>query len=79
MTNSFECKDFHGLKRKILISLENEAKTIPQIAEETGIPVQKTTHILMTARRYGEITETEEISDDECFYYKIKVKETGNE
>ena len=79
MINNFECKDYHGLKRKILNSLKNEAKTIPQISKETDIPMQQVTYILMTARKYGEISETEEISDDECFYYQIKAKESRDE
>ena len=79
MTNTFDCEDYHGLKRKILNSLMDKTKTIPQISEETGIPVQQVTYILMTARKYGEIEETEEISDDECFFYQIKVKESQDE
>ncbi|MCD4725550.1 MAG: hypothetical protein K8R63_11975 [Bacteroidales bacterium] len=65
-------KEYNKIKKLILKSLESEAKTIPQIAAETELPLDVVTFYLMTLRRYGSI-ETGEIDDmDEYFSYKLK-------
>ncbi len=65
-------KEYNKIKKLILKSLESEAKTIPQIATETELPLDVVTFYLMTLRRYGSI-ETGEIDDmDEYFSYKLK-------
>ena len=65
-------KEYNRIKKLILKSLEPEAKTIPQIAAETELPLDVVTFYLMTLRKYGSI-ETGEIDDmDEYFFYKLK-------
>ncbi len=65
-------KEYRQIKKAILKSLETEPKSIPQIAEETGISQDIITFNLMTLRKYGEV-ETDELDDmDEYFTYKLK-------
>lgn len=65
-------KAFNKIKKQILKALETEEKTIPQIAQETGIPFDVVTYHLMTLQKYGDI-EAGEIDDmDEFFFYKLK-------
>ena len=65
-------KEYNQIKKLILKSLELEAKTIPQIAGETKLPLDVVTFYLMTLRKYGSV-ETGEIDDmDEYFSYKLK-------
>ncbi len=65
-------KEYNRVKKLILKSLASEAKTIPQIAGETELPLEVVTFYLMTLRKYGSI-ETGELDDmDEYFSYKLK-------
>ena len=67
-------KEYNELRKLIKKSLGNDPKTIPQIAEETGIPSHVVTYTLMTCRKYGEI-EVGELDDmDEYFTYKLTKK-----
>lgn len=69
-------KEYNNIKKSIKKALGGGPKTIPQIANETGIPSQVITYNLMTCRRYGEI-ETGEIDDmDEYFTYYLKKKKS---
>lgn len=64
-------KQYNQNKKLILKSLESEAKTIPQIATETELPVDVVMFYVMTLRKYGSIA-TGEIDDmDEYFSYKL--------
>ena len=68
-------KEFNRIKKLILNTLKDGAKTIPQIAKETKLASDIITFNLMTCRKYGEI-ETGEVDDmDEFFTYKLKQKE----
>lgn len=67
-------KEYVKLKKLILKALESGEKTIPQIAEETKIPVGVVTFTLMSLRKYGDV-ETGEIDDmDEYYFYNLKKK-----
>ncbi len=66
-------KEFTGIRKLILKSLETEPKTIPQIAQESELPLDVVTYNLMTLRKYGEI-ETGEIDDMDEYYYYQSVK-----
>jgi predicted Rossmann fold nucleotide-binding protein DprA/Smf involved in DNA uptake len=72
-------KEFTRIRKLILKSLETEPKTIPQIAQESELPLDVVTYNLMTLRKYGEI-ETGEIDDsDEYFYYQAVKKKKDTE
>lgn len=65
-------KECNQVKKLVFKSLESEAKTIPQIAAETELPLDVVTFFVMTLRKYGNI-EAGEIDDmDEYFFYKLK-------
>lgn len=65
-------KECNQVKKLVFKSLESEAKTIPQIAAETELPLDVVTFFVMTLRKYGSI-EAGEIDDmDEYFFYKLK-------
>jgi len=67
-------KEFARLKKLIKNALKEGPKTIPQIAETTGLKDYTVTYYLMTLRKYGEV-ETGEIDDmDEYFFYQLKKK-----
>lgn len=65
-------KEDNKIKRSILKTLEEEDKTIPQIAQEIGLPSDVVTYYLMTLQKFGKI-EAGDVDDmDEYFYYKLK-------
>lgn len=73
---SFAVKDnlkrFNQVKKLILTSLKEKPKSIPQIANETGLASELVTYYLMTLRKYQEV-EVDELDDnDEYYTYKIK-------
>jgi Fic family protein len=60
------------INREILKSLKEEPRTIPQVAEITGLDKHLVTYHLMTLLKYGKL-ETDDIDDmDEYYYYKVK-------
>lgn len=67
-------KEFVRLKKLILKVLESGDKTIPEIANETKLPLPVVTYTLMTLRKFGDVETGEIDDDDEFFYYKLKTK-----
>ena len=68
-------KEFNRTKKAIINSLKEKPKSIPQIAQETGLPFELVTYTLITLRKYNEIV-TDEIDDkDEYFFYKLSKEE----
>lgn len=43
--------------KKIKESLSDSDKTVPQIAEDTGIPAHEVLYFIATMKKYGEILE----------------------
>lgn len=68
-------KEFVGIKKMIKASLKPEAKTIPQIVDETKLNASVVTYFLMTMIKYGDIVAGEIDDDDEYYYYNLKGKE----
>jgi len=65
-------KYFTKTKKMLLNALREEDKTIPQLAEELGLPAHEVMFQLMSLLKYGFV-ETGEMDDmDEYFYYKLK-------
>lgn len=67
-------KAFNKLKKKILASLKEGDKTIPEIAGGIEDDIDAVTYNLMTLLKYGFIEAGEIDDDDEYFYYKLKNK-----
>lgn len=61
-------------RKKLLKALEEEAKTIPELAAETGMTIEDVTYYLMTMRKYGDVVAGEIDDDDEYFYFELKNK-----
>lgn len=64
-------KEFIKLKKIILKTLESEHKTIPQISQETNIPIHIITKNLMTLIKYGNIKVGEMDETDEYYFYEF--------
>ena len=65
-------KEFNRIKKLILKTLETEEKTIPQIAQETGLESDIVTYYLMTLQKYGSV-EAGDVDDMGTYYfYKLK-------
>ena len=64
-------KTYNKIKKSIREALKDGPKSVPQIAEATGLSLKDANWYLMTLRKYGEV-ETGEIDDmDEYFSYKL--------
>jgi ferredoxin len=57
--------------KKILRALETEPKSIPEISEEVNIPSREVTYLLMSLRKYGYISDTNNITEDEYYTYVL--------
>jgi predicted transcriptional regulator len=65
-------KAFNKIKRAILKALEEEPKSIPQVAQEIDLPQDVVTFHLMTLQKFGDI-EVDDLDDmDEYYLYKLK-------
>jgi len=67
-------KAFNKLKKKILKTLKEGEKTIPEIAKEMEDDIDAITYNLMTLLKYGFIEAGDIDDDDEYYYYKLKNK-----
>jgi predicted transcriptional regulator len=66
-------KTFNKIKKAIFSVLANDGKTIPQIADETGIENTLITYHVMSLEKFGEI-EVVELNDDEFYIYQLTKK-----
>jgi ferredoxin len=57
--------------KKILMALETEPKSIPEIAAEVSIPSKEVTYLLMSLRKYGYVSDTNVINEDEYYTYAL--------
>lgn len=67
-------KEQRQIRKKITESLKGGAKTIPQIAEETGLASPIVTWFLMSMLKYGEVEESGE-EGDYYLYRLVEVEE----
>jgi len=58
--------------KKILQSLESKPLSVPEIAELTELQERDVTYRLMSLRKYGYVTDTDVINDDEYYEYALK-------
>jgi heterodisulfide reductase subunit A len=57
--------------KKILKALETEPKSIPEIAAEISLPSKEVTYLLMSLRKYGYVSDTNFINEDEYYTYAL--------
>ena len=67
-------KTFNRIKKSILEALKEGPKTVPELAEITGLPASQTHWYLMTLRKYGEVVTGELDDMDEYFTYQLANK-----
>jgi len=65
-------KEFNRTKKVIIGALKPEPKTIPEIAEETGLERNDVTYHLMSLMKFGEVEEDRMDDMDEYYYYRLK-------
>jgi predicted transcriptional regulator len=63
-------RDEHLMRRRILRLLEEEPRTIPEIAEALGCPSSEVTFWVMGMRKYGYVAEDREVTDEGYFRYE---------
>ncbi|RKX36169.1 MAG: MarR family transcriptional regulator [Verrucomicrobia bacterium] len=63
------------MKDRILALLQEETKTVPEIAEALGAPEYETVFWMMAMRRYGMLEETGRPDVDGYFKYEFKEQE----
>ncbi len=68
-------KTFNRIKKSILEALKEGPRTVPEVAEITGLPTPRVHWYLMTLRRYGEVVAGEQDDMDEYFTYELAKKE----
>lgn len=67
-------KEYNKSRKAILNALKEGPKTIPQIAEISGLPSESVTYHLMTLRKFGQVETGEPDDMDEYFYYQLTDK-----
>jgi len=63
-------RDEHIMRNRILKVLENEPRTIPEIAEALGRPTAEVTFWVMGMRKYGYVAELKEVTDEGYYQYQ---------
>ena len=65
-------KEFNQLKKSLLGALESGRKTIPELAQATGMTLNEVSYNLLTLRKFGFVKEGEIDDMDEYYYYELK-------
>jgi predicted Rossmann fold nucleotide-binding protein DprA/Smf involved in DNA uptake len=68
-------KDQQGVRKTISRALQGEPKTIPQIAQNTGIPAHEVLWHIAAMKKYGQVAENGLDEDYEYYLYGL-TKET---
>jgi len=63
-------RDEMYMKNRIISSLKEKPKTIPEIAAELNCPPSEVTAWVMAMRRYGSITDLPKARADDYYQYK---------
>ncbi len=68
-------RDEMAVRDRLLATLEDGPKTVPEIAQALGYPTYEVMHWVMAARRYGHIKESSQPTADDYFQYALVEKE----
>ncbi|MCP2619736.1 MarR family transcriptional regulator [Candidatus Aminicenantes bacterium AC-334-K16] len=63
-----------SFRDKIISALRERALTVPEVAEQLGQPASQVMYWMMALRKYGVIEETEEVTDEGYYKYKLVAK-----
>ncbi len=66
-------RDEMAMRARILEILKEGPKTVPEVAERLSRPTAEVMFWMMAMRKYSLIEETEEMTDEG--YYKYRIKE----
>lgn len=67
-------KVYNKIRKAILEALKEEAKTIPQVAQEIQLSLPETTYYLMALQKFGEVSVKGLDDLDEYYFYELKKK-----
>jgi predicted Rossmann fold nucleotide-binding protein DprA/Smf involved in DNA uptake len=59
------------IRDRMLATLRNGPKTVPEIAEAMGSPMHEVMYWVMAARKYGYIEEIKEPTEDDYYQYML--------
>ncbi|VGO14485.1 hypothetical protein PDESU_03047 [Pontiella desulfatans] len=63
------------MRDRIVAILQEEAKTVPEVAEALGAPEHETVYWMMAMRRYGMVEEIGRPDIDGYFKYEFREQE----
>ncbi|HDJ22492.1 MAG: hypothetical protein B5M54_02840 [Candidatus Aminicenantes bacterium 4484_214] len=58
-------------REKIVAALREKNLTVPEVAAQLGQPTYQVMYWMMALRKYGVIEETEEVTDEGYYKYKL--------
>lgn len=70
-------REFNRVKKIIMEELGDEPKTIPEIAESSGLKKRVVTYHLMSLMKYGQVEEDRMDDMDEYYYYRARREQDG--
>jgi len=59
------------IKKKIIDALKNGPKTVPEVANMIEKPLPEVMYWMMAMRKYAQIVETDEITEEGYYKYKL--------
>lgn len=65
-----ELKKYNRIKKLLTGALQGQSRSIPQLAEETGLSADQVTYYLMTLRKYNMVEVDELDENDEYYTYR---------
>jgi hypothetical protein len=63
------------VRDRLLDTLRNGPRTVPEIAEALGLPAHEVMYWVMAARKYGYVIESSEPNEDEYYGYSLVKKQ----
>lgn len=63
------------MRDKVLATLQDEPKTVPEIAAAIDRPAYEVMYWVMAARKYGYLQESEEPDEEDYYQYSLTEKE----
>ena len=67
-------KKFVRMRKAIKASLKEGPKNIPQLAEDTNLPIDVMTYYVMSLQKFGQIAVGDLDENDEYYFYELLKK-----
>jgi uridine kinase len=64
------------MKRMVLDAFRVEAHTVPEVAQALNLASHEAMHWVMALRKYGLLEDTQEVSDEGYYKYKLAQKKS---